>query len=392
MLRSMFSGMSGLKAHQTKMDVIGNNIANVNTYGFRSSRVSFRDVYYQTIGSAMAAEGANGGMNASQIGYGSMVSSIDISTARSSYTPTGYAMDCYINGEGYFAVRDSSSGILFTRVGMLGFDGSGNLVEGTGKMVLGYPVAYQYNTAQLDGATVNFGQANGTLMEGYSIRVVYNTPDSAEEIAVTADSDAKTITITYTPDSADPGTLTNTKLQDALQGTWTWDGTEPTDFDTAAITVDQAATAPDKTVSATNRVVSTTAGFDQTVDPGVIVNPYEQLVNLSIDSGGTITGQTPEGKVVVLGRVALANIPNPQAMEMVGESMFRATANSGDPSFTVPGGNNLGLLKTQGLEMSTVDLSNEFSEMITTQRGFQACSKIITVSDEMLEILVNLKR
>ena len=400
MLRSLFSGVAGLKTHQTKMDVIGNNIANVNTYGFKSSRVTFKDVYYQTVTAASNANGTMGGTNASQIGYGASVGSIDMNMGRSGFASTGQAMDCYIDGEGYFVVRDGGGNEMLTRVGTLSFDGSGNLVDGATNFVVGYPVDYMYNECALGGGTtVNFGKDNKELLNGYTIVVNYNGTGADQEVAIAADSDTKTITITYTPDSGDPDdVLTNAELEAALQTDWSasWTGTDGDPGLTygTGITIPQAAATEDPTgaVIQTTGKVANTAHFDTTKDPQKIVNGYGQLTNTAIAADGTITGQTKAGEIVVIGRLAIANVPNPQALMEAGNSYFKAGDNVGTITYAPPGEDNLGALKTSGLEMSNVDLSTEFSDMIMTQRGFQANSKIITVSDEMLETLVNMKR
>jgi flagellar hook protein FlgE len=395
MLRSLFSGVSGLKTHQTKMDVIGNNIANVNTYGFKSSRVTFQDVYYQTLSGTSNASGDLGGTNATQIGYGVSVGSIDLLNTRSGFASTGNSMDCYINGEGYFVVKDGSGNEMLTQVGTFSFDGSGNLVDGSTNFVCGYPVDYMYNAASIDKTAINFGKDNGVLLDGYTVNVKYaDTPAATATTTVSADANAKTITILYTPSTTDPN-LTNSGLQTALTGTWTWAGgatTAPAGFNSSLISIPTATTNPTGTVIATSGLVANTASFDTSKNPQKIINAYGELINTAIGSDGTITGQTKSGKIVVIGQIALANVPNAQALTMDGSSYFKAANNSGTITYSPPGANSLGALKTGGLEMSNVDLSTEFADMIMTQRGFQANSKIITVSDEMLETLVNLKR
>ena len=138
MLRSLFSAVSGMQAHQTKLDVIGNNIANVNTYGFKSSRARFQDVYYQTLQSATSGDNNRGGTNASQVGYGAQLAGIDLNMGRSALQSTGRPMDVAITGEGFFQVMDSDGNVFYTRAGNLQLDyKSGNLVDANGYTVLG---------------------------------------------------------------------------------------------------------------------------------------------------------------------------------------------------------------------------------------------------------------
>jgi flagellar hook protein FlgE len=409
MLRSLSSGVSGLKSHQTQMDVIGNNIANVNTYGFKSSRVTFRDVYYQTLTAASAASGNMGGSNASQIGYGSQIGSIDVLNTRSGFASTGLGTDCYIDGEGYFVVKDGAGNERLTQVGTFGFDGSGNLVDGNGGFVCGYPVASKSEKASVGGATIDFGTANGKALDGYTVKVEYGGT-SAGDNKVTADSSTKTITVTLFQDTAStPPKPTQAELKTALQAMTdtSWTGTPPTTdglalasdksnaIDYSKITVDGVGATTDSTddelVSATTGMAGEVAKFDTTT-PEKIINTYGELNNCTIGTDGTITGQDKNGTIQIIGQIALANVPNPSALTLEGNSYYKAVNNTGTISYNAPGADTLGKLKTGGLESSNVDLATEFSDMIMTQRGFQANSKIITVSDEMLETLVNLKR
>ncbi|MEG0017908.1 MAG: flagellar hook-basal body complex protein, partial [Hydrogenoanaerobacterium sp.] len=137
MVRSMYSGVSGMKAHQARMDVIGNNIANVNTYGFKGSRATFRDVYYQTLKNASGATGGAGGGDPSQVGYGAQLASVDVLMGGSSFTMTDNSMDLGIDGEGFFQVQDQDGNIFYTRAGQLKFDSAGNLVDAQRNFVLG---------------------------------------------------------------------------------------------------------------------------------------------------------------------------------------------------------------------------------------------------------------
>lgn len=137
MIRSLYSGVAGLKTQQTKMDVIGNNIANVGTYGFKSDRATFKDVYYQTTATASASTGNTGGTNAKQIGYGNLVGSIDTNTKTSAMSSTGYGLDIAIAGEGFLQVMGPDGNIMYTKAGMLDIDAEGNLVDVNGNFVLG---------------------------------------------------------------------------------------------------------------------------------------------------------------------------------------------------------------------------------------------------------------
>lgn len=396
--RAMSSGVSGIQTHQTAMDVIGNNVSNVNTYAFKSSRTTFRDVYYQTISGASNASTAKGGSNPAQIGYGAQVGSIDVLNTRGNFTSTGRSMDCYIDGEGYFVVKDGGGNERLTQVGNFSFDGQGNLVDATGNFVCGYPVDYTIGQTLVGGATVNFGQANGNILDGYKLEVKYDT-SASPKTAVAANSTDKTITVTLPKASA-----TQKDLQNALQASspapaWTWTGTAPTGLDVSKITVQGVDTVASPAPAANSVIVSEGTGsivpgdaHYKNVPPEKIVNTYGPLKNISMGSDGSITGEDANGVIRVIGQLALASVPNPDALTMDGNSYYKAVNNTGTVSYDHPGASNLGALKSGGLSGSNVDLATEFSNMIVTQRGFQANSKIITVSDEMLETLVNMKR
>jgi flagellar hook protein FlgE len=297
-----------MRSHQTKMDVIGNNIANVNTYGYKTQRTTFRDVYYQQLKNPTdpSTDGTivRGGTNSAQVGYGAQVGSIDTIHTMSGPSPTNKPTDVYINGEGYLTVQTSNEDTLYTRLGALNFDSSGSLVDVNGSNVMGWNVS---------GYTQKNNSESG-LPSG-----IYDA---------TLDLDDNPIPLT--------------------------------------------------------------------------IKEFEKFKNITINPDGTITGTTiedlsttpivPKDKIVVIGQIAVANIPNNNALVLEGNSYYRVGNNTGTPTYEVPGTGAAGALVTGGLEMSNVDLANEFSEMIVTQRGFQANTKIISVVDQMLEELVNLKR
>ncbi|MDR2356122.1 MAG: flagellar hook-basal body complex protein, partial [Clostridiales Family XIII bacterium] len=137
MIGSMYSAVSGLQSHQTKMDVVGNNIANVNTYGYKANRATFADVFYSTRRAASQPNANQGGTNPSQLGYGAKVSTIDVLHTRGGAATTGRTLDVYITGDGFIAVKTADGQVRYTRAGVLSLDSAGNLVDRNGNMVLG---------------------------------------------------------------------------------------------------------------------------------------------------------------------------------------------------------------------------------------------------------------
>jgi len=538
MLRSMYSGVSGMKAHQSKMDVIGNNIANVNTYGYKSSRTTFSEVYYQTVRSASAASVTRGGMNASQIGYGVSVASIDVQHTRSGFQMTDNGMDLAIAGEGFFQVQDSDGNAFYTRAGMIRIDSSGNLVDQNGNFVLGVNgnplgkaasneriqmivpslqpssasvkeiingITYSITSGnQTRSANVNIdfsssdtlplGQKMVAELSSYGISIMLNDNESFDSIqqfnemlnlaiteanggkphpggdfvlAVEGNANlswpltGKNITSTnfepvlgkvivpnelsalgFSFDSVSSGfsgssdisyqvthqTSPSGFLVSAVIGGNTYTGLIPSTVMNAgkiklgsgndaivlnhpgfnALTTkksdmniadgDDFFAAGVLTVDgATPSSASLSLGLSAktlTLNGGSLggVQSVSDLINIGVGSDGVISGIHSQLGLIALGRIDLAMFENPQGLTQSGNSYFTVSANSGNAKFTNSGIGGAGGIQAGALEMSNVDLSKEFADMITTQRGFQASSRLITVSDEILNELVNLKR
>lgn len=480
MMRSMFSGVSGLRVHQTKMDVIANNIANVNTAGYKSSRVTFNEVFSQTVGGASQANPVTGrgGVNPMQIGLGANVSSIDKLMTTGAAQRTDNPFDVMIQGDGFFIVGDSS-GNYFTRAGALNIDEDGNLVNGSGLKVMGWDAVFNVNTGQyevqkgnvkpitimgdkeyvLPSTTKNIAFKGNLNPDTDPVRI--NTMDFFDSVGnrytvdvkyeynpATATSDANwtysigdlaypngdhtkpAVGISFTFDANDQPIL---KIEDKvplpLPTDVVWTDIATMKFSEQGIleyAIPIGATPPtvvaDYTTSiklffdTTNAATSLTpnAVFGD-ANSAINLNFFEirqfanesanakavkvdgnkpgTLVGVNIGTDGKITGRYSNGELRLLGQIPVAKFANPAGLEKVGDNLFVATANSGEfdgigEEVQSGGGKMMGGV----LEMSNVDLSAEFTEMITTQRGFQANSRIITVSDDMLQELVNLKR
>lgn len=468
MMRSLYSGVAGLKSHQTKMDVIGNNIANVNTMGFKASDVLFRDVLYQTTSSGTGATATTGGTNASQIGLGSKMSSIstnivDNGAAQSTNNP----YDLMLSGPSFFIV--SRGGVnYFTKVGSFEVDGAGCLVTSNGYQVMGWQVDPE-NPTQIKKDTVSAlypeseenkvsspEQTSKAFMKG---NIDFTDPDltsvDGAPISVSIyDSLGYSYTIKYKltqdPAQADK-TLYNLEILSVkdrnnieilgnddptttgvVEGGYTATiggaNSIPIKFDADAGTFEYVGQAGEKDAlleikpnNASRGDVFTSMINGTRVD-GITIDfsnltmfessgtstakmvrgakdstgngrAMGKLKDVSIDTGGKVYGVYSNGETKLLGQIAVANFANPMALEAMGDSMYTTTQNSGTFDGIGSAVDEDGGKMSQGvLEMSNVDLSAEFTEMITTQRGFQANSRIITTSDSMLEELVNLKR
>jgi flagellar hook protein FlgE len=282
MLRSLFSAVTGMRGNQTKMDVVGNNIANVNTVGFKSSNVVFQDTLSQQLRTGTAPAGGRGGYNPEQVGLGVQLAGITTNWTQGAAQNTGRANDMMISGDGFFVVR-SGTEQLYTRAGAFTFDGQGNLTTQDGAILQGYPA-----------------DANG----------VVNTSGGVADLKLPLGANATGAT----------------------------------------------------------------------------------LESYAVGADGTITGVYSDGTRQALGQVVHAAFNNPSGLEKAGSSTYRAGANSGTPTVDVAGSGGRGTLASGQLEMSNVDLGQEFTELIVAQRGFQANTRMITASDEVLQDVVNLKR
>ena len=560
MLKSMYSGVAGMKAHQTKMDVIGNNIANVNTYGFKASRTTFSEVYYQTTSSASGATANTGGQNASQIGYGSQVSGIDILMTRSGFQSTDKATDVAIAGEGFFQIADADGNKYYTRSGNFTFDSAGNLVDTNGNFVLGVsgsPVGIGASSDRIRIDVPSVAQSAGNFEDYINNRKITITSSELTEnanVSFSFDTDANmaagdkcyatissgVINIYFNPYESfedlteindvvnqaiksangevehpggtyridvegldDLGTdywpitgeefvsknydpvLGSVDLPESLEkiGIWantvgnTFSGVGKTTYNierktdsngknpyyeftatigtnvyTGQITENHLTTGTVKlirsdtnaqTADASDYIILKHPGFDtltnKTEDWDTSQTPAQfigykkltgtsdqdkdavaseaskalgfgtkqmvltggtsggaqtisDLTNLSIGGDGIITATHAVHGLIEIGRIDLATFDNPTGLIQAGTSYFQESVNSGAAQVTIAGTEGVGSLQSNALEMSNVDLSNEFADMITTQRGFQASSRLITVSDEILQELVNLKR
>ena len=362
MLRSMYSGISGLKNLQTKLDVIGNNVANVNTYGFKKSRVTFSDTMNQTISGASAATENRGGTNAKQVGLGSTIATIDTIHSQSSLQTTGRDLDLAISGDGYFVVKNGDS-LSYTRGGNFYLDDNGTLVDGSGAKVQAYTIGTDGKaTTTMGDVAVNVNAVlpakatkNIVISGNLSSDAVTGSVYSQQIKVVDFSGQEKTVTVNFKKE-------TNGWVRDASLTGYT--------VDDSALT---------KNPGATTALVNPDG------------NKEGKLESFNFSSAGEINGIYSNGQIVTLGQLAIAKFSNSSGLTKAGGNSFQESINSGTANIGVAG-EGRGMLAAGSLEMSNVDLSEEFTEMIVAQRGFQSNAKIITTSDEILQELVNLKR
>ena len=536
-LRALLSGVSGLQNNQLMMDVIGNNIANINTIGFKASQATFSEAFAQTLQNASAPNGNNGGSNAIQVGLGVGVNSVDSVFTQGTLESTGVSTDLAIQGNGFFAVNVNGT-TQYTRVGTFQLDASGQLVDpGTGAVLQGTlasasgvvspgtqlqnlkinmdqispakattsvdlagnldataTVANADLTGNIDSGTAVGGTVNQQFTVTDDFGATHNvtmtltktaadtwsvaTADSAGTVAGgtgTATFDPATgalvsftpANITLTPTNNSPAIsvditstgLTQTagastfaadlsKAADSTNASvtvydslgnahslsvkftktstpneWTWSADVPNpatitggqtgkiDFNAdgtlKSFTYDDGSSAlkfnPKDGASAMSVDLSAgTAnafgGITQTSGTSTI-SPQSQdgyasgtMNGITIDQGGNIQGTFSNGQTATLGQVDIATFNNPTGLTTTGGSLFSASANSGSATITPAGGASNSTIVSGSLEESNVDLAQEFTNMITAQRGFQASARVITVADQFLDEIVSLKR
>jgi len=454
----MYSGVSGLRVHQTRMDVIGNNIANVNTVGFKSGRVIFSDVFSQLSRGAGSPnlDTGRGGTNPMQIGLGANVYAIDNMMMRGSIQRTDNPTDLAIDGEGFFIVRGGMYDTFkFTRAGNFTLDSVGNLVTSSGMNVMGWQLydydpatnRYSYDTEQpLEAINIYSDVHNGNK------RIIAPSPTTLAQLTGNLDADA----VSADPVAGTDGTKYRVpfiaydeignkhditlvfEAQEAntsgAMRTREWTYTIEAGASAQIVSVGGTAGATGGSVvfgtgntgasSTTNgRVITPASPVPVQIlstDPSIAgllsftidfsnMTQYASQSNVkaarvdgyttgtfetfSIGSDGMISAVYSNGQMKPLAQIALATFENPGGLLKEGDNLFSQTTNSG--VFTkgvLPTYEGTGQIAPGTLEMSNVDLSREFSDMIVTQRGFQANTRIITTSDEMLMELVNLKR
>ena len=464
MLRSLTAAVSGLRNHQTKLDAIGNNIANVNTVGYKSSQVRFQDIFSQTLRGATAPQAGQGGVNPMQVGLGMEVASINTLHTPGAITGTGRETDLAIEGNGYFVVTDGYQQ-YYTRDGTFTRDASGVLVNANGMRLLGWVVEDKIKNENEDDENGNEIKFSGKLSEiqiplgedtiaqatsnisffgnldaaavkviekvegnGETTKYIIETEECKYDTHVydsLGNSHALTFTFkkAYTGSLGEPGSPPSVDLNK-----WTYtvsftDGKELADTGNATGTICFTEDGRFTTEGSTINPFTITFPTEDNDDPDVkgigaetltitpdfsaltqlampsSVSLKEQdgfhpgeLATFNIEATGRITGTYTNGMVRPLGQLALASFANPEGLIKGGSNLYEISANSGQPQLGLPGREGRGFVRSRSLEMSNVDLAEEFTEMITASRGFQANTRVITTSDEVLMELINIKR
>lgn len=426
MITSLFTAVSGMNANGTALSVIGDNVANMNTVAFKSSRASFGDILSQSLGT-------------SQIGRGVAVTDITPVFTQGSFENTANVLDLAVDGEGLFIVSDAS-GVAYTRAGQFNLDKEGYIVNTNAMRLQGY----LFSTS---GSSGGLGDINLSTLNSAP------QPTASAEISANVDSRAA---IGAAFDVTDPGNTSNfsstltvydslgvshviniyfRKDTEAATGnTWEWFAVvNDTDSESGntevqangtidftsdgALDVESAITYPvgsgfnfsggataDQVIDfnfGTSITTNSGDGLDGTTQFGSTSATIFQsqdgyasgsLRNITITQDGFITGIFTNGQTRAVGQVALAKFLAPTEVKKMGKNLYSESSDSGQPIISIPGTSGTGVVLSNTLELSNVDLAEEFVKMIISQRGFQANSKMVSTSDELMQELINLKR
>lgn len=412
MLRSLSSAISGLRNHQTKLDVVGNNIANVNTVAYKSQSARFQDIFSQTLSGATAPFGGRGGINPMQVGLGMELSSINTNHSGGAITGTGVETDLAIEGNGFFVVNNGFQN-YYTRDGSFTRDATGILVNAGGMKLMGWSVSgngdeidttrppgeinIPLGEEMIAGATseivftgnLDSGAEAGSDPSSFPF-YIYDSLGNRHELTVeftkSGDNEWDYEFYAYDEDgnSTEVGSGTVTFTED---GKYDFDSNDPDPIDYSPgngaadleITIDFSALT--QLADPSSVIAKNQNGFA----PGV-------LTTFNIGETGVITGTYSNGMVREIAQIALASFANPMGLVKMGSNLYDISSNSGEAHIGLPGTEGRGMLQSRALEMSNVDLANEFTEMITTSRAFQANTRVISTSDEVLVELINIKR
>jgi flagellar hook protein FlgE len=425
-LTSLYSGLSGLNANALQLSLIGNNLANVNTPGYKSSTAAFQDLLSQTL----TGGSSSGNINFLQVGLGVTAAATNQNFSQGSLQSTGINTNVAIQGEGFFMVK-ADQGVNYSRAGDFHIDASGNLVTSDGAFVQGYtqkdPATNKIIT---NGVLSNINIPPGTLFPPIPtslVRVISNldadaangttftssirvfdslgaghqidftwtkTGVGAYSYDATVDGGEVTGGTAGTPFSllAAPGTMTFDSTGKLVQvdGAAAADASITTPTFTngaAALTFSWDLMNPDGTSNITN--YSAPSATSSSTQNGFASGTLSSIV---IGSDGTIQGIFSSGKTAELARIALATFNNPSGLLKLGSNRYNGSFSSGEPSIGVPGEGGRGTTAGSTLELSNVDMAAEFINMIVAQRGYQANSKVITTTDEVLQVALNLKQ
>lgn len=416
-LNALFVGSTGLNSNSTALDIVGNNLANLNTTGYKNQRTLFRDVVYQTLNSGSGSSAAVGGVNPVQLGFGVNIGSVDSLFQQGNLSPTGRPLDAGIQGSGFFVVNDGTRN-LFTRAGAFNVDSQGYLIDpGTGYRVQRFgPVGegggglpgFQTigdNRIQLPfGVGVSGVPTTAINYQGnLDTSIAVGAPPVTTAIQIyDSQNTARSLTVSFTKTAVNQFTVTAA----VAGGTATVPATT-VDFDSAGLLLSPATLAVSLTgiPGATNQTVTLNLGtpgqangltqFGGASTATAVTQDGSgagTLVSVSFDQTGTIQGQFTNGRTIPVAQLAIAAFNNEGGLFREGTNYFGTSASSGEALIGVAGGGGRGLVRGSALEGANVDIAIEFSRLIVAQRGFQVNARTISAANDTLQELANIIR
>jgi len=415
-LNALFTGSTGLKVNSTALDIIGNNLANLNTTGYKSQRTLFKDLVYQTMTSGTAPTATSGGTNPSQAGFGVGVGSVDTLFQQGAITPTGRSLDAGIQGRGFFVLSNSTS-VSYSRAGAFSVDAAGFLtdpntgfrVQRNGNTGEGTPTTPGFQVpgdqsirvpfgAGISGvatSTVNYqGNVSNTLAVGDTNTTAIQIFDSQ--------SASRSLNVIFTKTGVNSYTASAT----VSGGTATAAAT-PITFDnngllaspaTLAVTLTGLGGANDQTVTLNLGTIGQATGLTQFGGTSTAAAVTQDgsgsgtLTDVNFDQNGTVQGLFSNGRSVGIAQLAIANFNNEGGLLREGNNYYRTSSASGEPVIGEGNAGGRGSIQGAALEGTNVDIATEFSRLIIAQRGFQVNSRTITAANEMLQELANIIR
>jgi len=412
MIRSLRSGVSGLRSNQIRMDVIGNNIANVNTAAFKKGRAAFADLLGQNL-VGVGRSGGGGGVNPAGVGMGVGISSIDRAFTQGGLEYTNLSTDLALSGDGFFVARNKDGQELLTRAGNFFFDGQGQLSTANGLAVQGW--AFDDNGTVTPGLRTDVNldinrfansaptaTSSATMRGNLSANAENGTQHTLSTVIYDSQGKAHNLVLNIEKTGQNEWTLQEAKLE----------GDPGVQIPGAAgtlISFDQQGklVAPptinlqniqfpgdvaDGNISLDFQGLTQLAGTTTAIFGGQNGVPPGRLEGFAINPEGILTLNYSNGTQRPLYQLAIGNVSNPNGLQQLGDNMFSVTAAAGDLIVGRAGFEIETSVISGALEMSNVDLTTEFTDMIVTQRGFQASARMVTVSDDMLQEVVSLKR
>jgi flagellar hook protein FlgE len=409
MIGSLFAGISGLNANAIAMTVIGDNIANVNTTAFKSNRSSFANVLSQSLGGSIGSD----------IGRGVEFWGTSPMWTQGSLENTGSATDLAINGKGFFMVQDDTGSNFYTRAGQFILDEAGDMVNPDGLIVQGFEIDADGNLGSLTDISIpgervsppaatteftfdiNLDSQTATNASYSTSQTVFDSLGNAIPLTLTFTKQAAAQTWLVAPSvPAAVGTVSINNASITFDANGNLNMAAPANTDkTLSLTLTNGAASPQSVTwdlfDASATSLGDITGFS---NPSSTTFQYQDgyssgvLRGISVDEDGIITAAYSNGQLTPTFQIALADFPSYEGLAKLGKNLYAESLDSGQPMPGVAGNGRLGSITPSAVEMSNIDLAQEFVKMITTQRAFQANSRVITTSDEILNELINIKR